>query len=514
MNTTHRLRPLLTALLGTVLAASAIGLPAPSAVAATADAANPTAIDVPDSSVYQRSSTSIAIPDSGMAATYPSQVSFSGVVGTVVDVNVQLHGLQHGSLDDLDIMLVGPGGQNVLLMSDAGGGAASGLHLYFDDDVPSSLPDSTTPTVTNYRPTNYGAGDTFPAPAPAPTGSALSAFDGTDPNGTWHLYIVDDSAGQSGSLTAGWLLVVRTTKTASVYPAPITVSGQPGPVTDLDLTLHGLTHNYPQDLDVLLIGPGGQRALVMSDVGGTLPVAGIDLVLDDDAAAPLSESPVQSGTFRPTDSDADANAGDTDDFIGAPGSTTGDGSALSVFDGTDPNGTWKLYVVDDAADDTGAIAGGWSLHITTADTAPNPAPAPAPAPVPGGATPPATSGGDTVHPRVGATTPGARATRVKPGKNIRATFSEPVRRGTLTTSTVTLVRKGTTTRLSATLTYDRRSHTVTIDPSRRLRYHTTYKVVVTTGVKDMAGNALDQKPSVAGNQKARWTFTTTPGVVA
>jgi subtilisin-like proprotein convertase family protein len=484
----------------------------PTAQAATVDAANPIGIDVPDSSVYRHSSAAIAVPDSGSAGTYPSQLSFSGVVGSVVDVNVRLHGLQHGSLDDLDVMLVGPGGQSALIMSDAGGGAGSALTLFLDDDVPSSLPDSTTPALINYRPTNYGEGDTFPAPAPAPTGSALSAFDGTDPNGVWQLYIVDDSTGASGSLAAGWTLIVRTSTTAPVYPAPITVSGQPGPVTDVDVTLHGLTHSYPKDLDVLVVGPGGQRALVMSDVGGFSPVAALDLALDDDAASPLPENSAQSGSFRPTDSDSDADVGDTDDFIGDPGDTSGDGSALSVFDGTDPNGTWKLYVVDDAADDTGAIAAGWSLHITTADTAADPAPAPAPAP--GSATPPAMSGDDIVHPRVGATTPDAGATRVRPGKNIRATFSEPVRRGTLTASTVTLVRKGTTTRLSATLTYDRATHTVTLDPSRRLRQHTTYKVVVTTGVKDIAGNALDQTPSVAGNQRARWTFTTASGVAA
>jgi subtilisin-like proprotein convertase family protein len=493
---------MVTALLGAALAAALTGVPAQAAVAATADAANPTAIDVPDSSVYQRSSTSIAIPDSGMAATYPSQLSFSGVVGTVIDVNVQLHGLQHGSLDDLDIMLVGPGGQNVLLMSDAGGGPASDIPLYFDDDVPSSLPDSTAPTVTNYRPTNYGAGDTFPAPAPAPTGSALSAFDGSDPNGIWQLFIVDDSAGQSGSLTTGWTLVVRTTNAASVYPAPITVSGLSGPVTDVDVTLHGLAHSYLKDLDVLVVGPGGQRALVMSDVAGSDPVTGIDLVLDDEATSPLSENSVQSGTFRPTDSDVDTNAGDTDDFIGAPGSTDGDGSALSVFDGTDPNGTWKLYVVDDAADDTGDIAGGWSLHITTADATP------VPAPVPGNATPPSATSTDTVHPRVSATSPKAGAARAGQSKDVRVTFSESVRRSTLTAKTVKLVRKGTTVRIPATLTYDRATLTLTLDPTRRLRHHTTYKVVVTTGVKDVAGNALDQKPSLAGNQKARWTFTT------
>ena len=43
------------------------------------------------------------------------------------------------------------------------------------------------------------------------------------------------------------------------------------------------------------------------------------------------------------------------------------GAALSVFNGVDPNGVWKLFVVDDAGSDVGNIAGGWSLAITTGD---------------------------------------------------------------------------------------------------------------------------------------------------
>jgi hypothetical protein len=35
-----------------------------------------------------------------------------------------------------------------------------------------------------------------------------------------------------------------------------------------------------------------------------------------------------------------------------------------------------------------------------------------------------------------------------------------------------------------------------------------YKAVITTGVTDEAGNALDQDPSVAGNQEKVWYFTT------
>jgi hypothetical protein len=245
----------------------------------------------------------------------------------------------------------------------------------------------------------------------------------------------------------------------------------------------------------------------MADMGGDTDVAGVTLVLDDEAASPLPDQlMLQSGTFRPADSDNDELWGDNDELIGAPGNASGDSSALSVFDGTNPNGTWQLYVGDDGSSDTGALAGGWSLRITTTD--------PPPVPASGGTTPAGPTSKDTVHPRVSAASPKAGAARVGQSKDVRVTFSESVRPSTLNARTVKLVRKGTTVRIPATITYNRATRTVTIDPTRRLRHHTTYKVVVTTAVKDVAGNALDQKPFVTGNQKARWTFTTSRGGVA
>ena len=60
-----------------------------------------------------------------------------------------------------------------------------------------------------YKPSNYGTGDTFAAPAPAgPYASVLSTFNGANPNGTWSLYVVDDAAGDSGTMSGGWELTI------------------------------------------------------------------------------------------------------------------------------------------------------------------------------------------------------------------------------------------------------------------------------------------------------------------
>lgn len=108
------------------------------------------------------------------------------------------------------MLLVGPTGQSVLLLSDAGASdAASGVDLRFDDQAAGPAPD---PLVSgSYVPTNLieGFDDPFPAPAPpGPYASALSVFNETDPVGTWSLYLVDDDADVGGSIS-GWRLTTR-----------------------------------------------------------------------------------------------------------------------------------------------------------------------------------------------------------------------------------------------------------------------------------------------------------------
>ena len=149
---------------------------------------------------------------------------------------------------------------------------------------------------------------------------------------------------------------------AAPYPSNITVSGLGVPSRTFRSSLTVL-HTFPDDIDILLVGPGGQNAIIMSDVGGGNPgTTGVTLTLDDFAASSLPDAgPLVTGLFKPTN----VNPGTGTEAWPAPAPAPAGGSALSVFNGTAPNGTWSLYVVDDEAVDSGSIAGGWELSITT-----------------------------------------------------------------------------------------------------------------------------------------------------
>jgi hypothetical protein len=77
------------------------------------------------------------------ATPYPSTISVGGLAGTISKLRVRLSGLSYSSVDNLDILLVGPAGQTVMLMSDVGNGsfAAANAVLTFDDAASTFLSD-------------------------------------------------------------------------------------------------------------------------------------------------------------------------------------------------------------------------------------------------------------------------------------------------------------------------------------------------------------------------------------
>ena len=107
---------------------------------------------------------------------------------------------------------------------------------------------------------------------------------------------------------------------------------------------------------------------------------------------------------------------------------------------------------------------------------------------------------DKTAPKVSSVSPTSGARNVARNTSVTATFSEKMDPATLTTSTVTLVKSGTTTPIiSATVSYDNSTKTVTLTPSSTLGARTKYTAKMSGGVKDLAGNAL---------AAYSWNFTT------
>jgi hypothetical protein len=191
---------------------------------------NTTPISVADGSCDAATSPCVPSPR-GTASPYPSNIVVSGVPTNPPDVTVTLERLIMGtsqSLDDLDIALVGPNGNKVVLMSDAGqacdtGCESPGQSFVFNDSG-SSVPQSGTVGSGPWKPTDYAqAGgffgfctpetDTWPSPFPV-AGSffttLMAAYGSSPGNGTWSLYIVDDcrqtNNATANSFAGGWSL--------------------------------------------------------------------------------------------------------------------------------------------------------------------------------------------------------------------------------------------------------------------------------------------------------------------
>jgi subtilisin-like proprotein convertase family protein len=139
---------------------------------------------------------------------------------------------------------------------------------------------------------------------------------------------------------------------ANPFPSTIQASGfNKGTIQDVNVSLNGFSHEFPEDVHILLQSPNGRVAIILANSGGAQSVTNLNITLDDEA--PTSEpfdGPLVSGTFQPT----------VNPFPAPSGTSY---PALLTFDGGNPNGTWQLFVADDSNGDVGSISGGWSITI-------------------------------------------------------------------------------------------------------------------------------------------------------
>lgn len=199
------------------------------------------------------------------------------------------------------------------------------------------------------------------------------------------------------------------------------------------------------------------------------------------------------------------NSYDTDGAIAFSGAAEAN-TTVKLYEGTllkgtvaaSSTGAWSISL-------TGVADGKHSYTVTATDQAGN-ASAPSAA---------RTVTVDRTKPQVNIVTPPNGAIGRARNTNLTATFLEKMNPATINKATFALYKvtsSGTTQVTGVTVTMSADGLTATLNPygttTTKLAASTRYKAIVTTGAKDVAGNALDQTPTAAGNQPKVWYFTT------
>lgn len=231
-------------------------------------------------SVTTVAGAAVSFSGAAQAQPYPVTVDVAGLSGVVTDLTISLTSVALGVADALDLLLVGPGGQQVMLMSDVGGAqTADSSDLTF---VRRARPLTVLPRLTagRWAPTDADPGDTFPAPAPSgPYTTDLSVFDGTDPNGAWRLYGVTDTP--SGGWISGVTLQIATSGQGDFAPVAGELVFPPYSTSQtIAVPIHGDAVVEPNETFTVVLSDPHNAALT--------DAVGVGTIADDDAMPPTS----------------------------------------------------------------------------------------------------------------------------------------------------------------------------------------------------------------------------------
>jgi subtilisin-like proprotein convertase family protein len=182
------------------------------------------------------------------ATPSPSVINVMGQSGVVKSITIDLSGFIHNSQRDVDVLLEGPGGQVVTLLSDVGGrpaGSATSYDFGVRDgaaQAPTSGPPGncgTTLMATGfYAPTDNDTPTLdcdalcIADPTLDANDTSLATFNETNPNGSWKLFVYDDCHIEGGSI-AGWTLDLTTGPPipTTTPPSPTPTSPTQSPIT-------------------------------------------------------------------------------------------------------------------------------------------------------------------------------------------------------------------------------------------------------------------------------------------
>lgn len=198
-----------------LLALSTLVALAPSATANVVEAANPTPI-----TITKDASCCAAQP----ASSYPSSISVTEANGLLTEVEVTLWGLKDSNAEGLQVLLVGPGGNRIVLMASY----EVGRHVTLNTDwsfvtlsqrVQCPEPEGMWRGAGATEPFNCGLSEPFPEPAPpGPYVERLEDVGNGGATGEWKLYVANDASDGQGTVATGWSLKLHVTPIVRLPP--------------------------------------------------------------------------------------------------------------------------------------------------------------------------------------------------------------------------------------------------------------------------------------------------------
>lgn len=260
-----------------------------------------------------------------------------------IDVNVDI---AHPQVNNLRLTLIAPDGTRMPLVTNLPNPVISGLNFTptFDDQAAQAINAGTAPYLGRFR-TQF---------------NTLSAVGGSHAlSGVWTLEVRDSVNPVTGDTPASinsWSIDILPSSKLAEVPLAINDLSQaesalliagalPNSVVDGLRVSVSIQHPVARELDLFLIGPNGQRLPLSLGNGGNTANAYLNTTFVDSAAQSITTAAAPfNGSFRPQ-------------------------QPLSGFNGINPNGYWRLLVVDRGTD-TPLITEGtlvsWSLEVSTA----------------------------------------------------------------------------------------------------------------------------------------------------
>jgi MYXO-CTERM domain-containing protein len=162
---------------------------------------------------------------SGVTGIYTSTITIPGTV-RISDVDVSLN-INHASPPDLDVDLVAPGGNQVVLFTDLGVTTEPNIDITVDGDA--AFPLGTSTILSGYH-------------AAAESTQYMEWFDGIEGGGTWTLNVRDDTAANGGTLNSWSITVCDLQPLCPPGGAPVYLFQ-----TDFEVDDSGFTHSGTQD---------------------------------------------------------------------------------------------------------------------------------------------------------------------------------------------------------------------------------------------------------------------------